>query len=244
MKLKKLFRRRGQTTTVPGTQRLALETLEIEGRDRDWRQLMMYAHVLELVRDVPGDIAEFGVATGTSLMAFTRITEIYNTLLPHAVAQKRVHGFDSFEGLPELNPDIDLATQDAQKVDDMKKGGFNASSTYDRLVDFTKQHKAVSLYKGWFNETVPNFLSANPHVSFSLLHVDCDLYSSTKDCLTPTISRLNVGGVILFDEIFHKDFPGETAGFWDVYNSINENVRLEFKRVHAMPWKWYAVRSQ
>lgn len=244
MGLKKLFKRHSKASGTPSTQRMALENLEIEGRDRDWRQLMMYAHVLEIVRDVPGDIAEFGVASGTSLMAFTRMNDVYNTLLPHEVAKKKVHGFDSFEGLPELDEAIDLATDDARKIGDMIRGGFDSSSTYARLLAFTGKFPSVTLHKGWFNETIPTFLSANPHISFSLLHIDCDLYGSTKDCLSPTIKRLNVGGVILFDEIFHKDYPGETAAFWEVYNSVNDLVRLEFRRIHAMPWKWYAVRSQ
>ncbi len=237
-----LYRR--SKKNAPGTRRAALEYFEIDGKDRDWHQLMMYSHVMELTRDVPGDIAEFGVATGTSLMAFVRMNDIFNKLRPHEVAKKTVHGFDSFEGLPALVPSIDLATDAAKSVGDMKAGGFNASETYHSLVAFTEKRKTVILHRGWFEKTVPAFIQANPHISFCLLHIDCDLYSSTKECLRPTIQRLNVGGMILFDEIFHQNYPGETAAFWEVYNEINQSVRLEFRRVHSMPWKWYAVRTQ
>ena len=58
-----LVRRR--SSGVPATRRENLEMLEREGSDREWHQVMMYCHVIELTRDVPGDIVEFGVASGT-----------------------------------------------------------------------------------------------------------------------------------------------------------------------------------
>lgn len=233
----------GESKGVPSTKRETLELLEVEGTDREWHQLMMYAHVIELTRDVPGDIIEFGVASGTSLMAFVRMNDIFNKMRPHAIARKHVHGFDSFEGLPDLDDSIDLATKAAQKNADMTAGGFDSSETFSQLLAFAKSRKSCDLHKGWFSETVPKFLAENPHAAFSLIHIDCDLYSSTKDALEPTIERLSPGGVILFDEIFHQVFPGETSAFWEVYNKVCETVHLEIKRVQSMPWKWYAVRT-
>lgn len=228
---------------VPGTRRDALEVLERDGRDRDWHQLMMYAHVMELTRDVPGDIAEFGVASGTSLMAFVRMNGIFNKMRPHVVAKKSVFGFDSFEGLPELNESIDLATEQARAVGDMAQGGFDSSGSYAALQEFVARHDNVELFKGWFSDTMPKFLATRPHAAFSLLHIDCDLYESTKEALAPTLSRLAPGGVILFDEVFHQDYPGETAAFWEVYNDVANTVALDIRRVQSMPWKWYAVRT-
>ncbi len=234
---------RRRPSGVPGTRRDALEALERDGRDRDWHQLMMYAHVMELTRDIPGDIAEFGVASGTSLMAFVRMNNIFNKLRPHPVAKKHVFGFDSFEGLPDLDSAIDLATEEARRNDDMRAGGFDSSGTYSTLLEFVAAHDNCELFKGWFSDTVPEFLTKRPHAVFSLLHVDCDLYESTRDALSPTIKRLAPGGVILFDEVFHRDYPGETAAFWEIYNDAANQISLEIKRVQSMPWKWYAVRT-
>ena len=228
---------------VPGTRREALEILERDGRDRDWHQLMMYAHVMELTRDVPGDIAEFGVASGTSMMAFVRMNGIFNKMRPHPVAKKSVFGFDSFEGLPALNESIDLATEEARRVGDMVEGGFDSSGSYDALLSFVSEHENVELFKGWFSDTVADFMAARPHAAFSLLHIDCDLYESTKEALAPTLSRLAPGGVILFDEIFHRDYPGESEAFWNIYNDVANQVSLDIRRVQSMPWKWYAVRT-
>ncbi len=239
-KLQRLVR---ELKGVPTTYRQALEAFEADGTDKEWQQLMMYSTVIRETADVPGDIAEFGVASGTSLKAFARMNNILNKARFHKQAKKHVWGFDSFEGLPELDREKDLAHTGGREEASMKKGGFASQGTLGALEAFCKEHEHVSLVKGWFDDTVPEFIRSNPHMSFSLLHVDCDLYQSTKVVLEHVLKRLNVGGVILFDEIFHKKFPGETEAFWEVYNSMNDVVRLTFTRAETMPWKWYCRRE-
>jgi len=95
-----------------------------------------------------------------------------------------VHGFDSFEGLPE-----------AWSGFSMDKGAFARSGKLPRVP------KNVTLHKGWFDATLPGWLKANSgQVAF--LHVDCDLYSSTKTIFEGLSSRIIVGTVIVFDEYF------------------------------------------
>lgn len=58
------------------------------------------------------------------------------------------------------------------------------------------------LHKGWFNETLADFLSNNPeHIRF--LHMDADLYSSTKFVLTALADRIQPNTVIAFDEYWN-----------------------------------------
>jgi len=98
----------------------------------------------------------------------------------------RLYGFDSFEGLPET------------WRNDFTKGTFK--------VDVLPQVRAnVSLVKGWFDGTLPKFLIDNVG-SVGLLHVDCDLYSSTKTVLNLLKDRFRNGSVIVFDEYFN--YPG------------------------------------
>src|SRR5689334_21179435 len=58
-----------------------LYDFEISANDREWSQLLMYQEVYLRVKDLPGDIIEFGVGTGVSLMAFARMNEIYQQRL-------------------------------------------------------------------------------------------------------------------------------------------------------------------
>ena len=71
-----------------------------------------------------------------------------------------VYGFDSFEGLPEdWRPGVE-------------KGHF-------KMAALPKVPANVELIKGWFNETLPGFIARHPGPA-SFLHIDCDLYSSSK----------------------------------------------------------------
>ena len=97
-----------------------------------------------------------------------------------------IFGFDSFEGLPE------------SWYGDYRRGTF-ARSELPVVAD------TVTLVSGWFNDSVPPFLEEHPG-PISLLHVDCDLYSSTSFVLTELRDRIVPGTVIVFDEYFN--YPG------------------------------------
>ncbi len=96
---------------------------------------------------------------------------------------KTIYGFDAFEGLPEAFGDF------------WKKEEFRVSK-------LPAVRNNITLVKGWFNETLPSFLKEHSgQVGF--LHIDCDLYSSTKTIFELMESRLSPGTVILFDEYFN-----------------------------------------
>ncbi len=53
--------------------------------------------------------------------------------------------------------------------------------------------------KGWFNQTLPPFLEKHT-APVSFLHVDCDLYSSTKVCLEHLYPKVVDGGFVIIDD--------------------------------------------
>lgn len=98
-----------------------------------------------------------------------------------------IHGFDSFEGLPDAW---------------FGKLGKGSLSTGGEIPSVPKN---VRLYKGWFDKSLPSFLKSHPG-NAAFIHVDCDLYSSTKTVLTELRPRIRAGTVIQFDEFFN--YPG------------------------------------
>lgn len=115
-----------------------------------------------------GLILEFGVFNGKSIRMIAALTD------------RTVHGFDSFEGLPE-----DWGNED--------KGTYSAFGQLPAVPD------NVRLHRGWFENSIPEFLK-NEKGPIRFINIDCDLYSSTKtifDLLGPQIMS---GTVILFDE--------------------------------------------
>lgn len=130
-------------------------------------------HCLSVV-SVPGHFLEFGVFTGGTMRYMAK-----------RLPGRHFHGFDSFEGLPEA------------------WGGFNlAKNAFSLEGKLPKVPANVTLHKGWFNQALPPWSAANPG-PVAFMHIDCDLYSSTKDIFRELIGRFQPGTVILFDEYFN-----------------------------------------
>jgi hypothetical protein len=142
---------------------------------------------------------EFGVATGKTINIISSYTE------------NKVYGFDSFEGLPE------------KWRDGFDKGAFNMNGNLPIV------NSNVELIKGYFSETLPEFLkSQNKKISF--LHIDCDLYSSTKFVLDNVKDYIENGCIIVFDELVnYEGFDGETGELLALYEFIqNNNIKYEW----------------
>ncbi len=123
---------------------------------------------------VDGHYMEFGVFTGGT-MRFMAKRE----------PGKTFHGFDSFEGLPE------------------DWGGFSlGAAAFDAQGRLPKVPANVHLHRGWFDRSLPEWLDQNPG-PIAFMHVDCDLYSSTKTIFELLAARLQPGTIVLFDEYFN-----------------------------------------
>ena len=129
-----------------------------------------------------------------------------------------VYGFDSFEGLPET-----------------WRPGFE-KGVFDRNGEFPAVNPNVTLIKGWFNETLPGFIHAQ-NMKVSFIHMDADLYSSTK-CIFDTLKDyIDTDCVIVFDELVnYPGFDGDTGELKAFYEFITENdVDYEWLGMNGTP---------
>jgi len=131
-----------------------------------------------------------------------------------SLTPREVHGFDSFEGLPK----------------DWRAG--DEKSTF-ALRSLPGVRTNVRLYKGWFQDTIPHFRN-NYSESIAFLHLDADLYSSTRTVFEMLGDRIVPGTVIQFDEFFN--YPGWQDGEYKAFSEFcalrNVEVRyLGFTRV-------------
>lgn len=149
---------------------------------------------------------EFGVFSGSTINYISKFTN------------DKVYGFDSFEGLPE------------KWTDGFDKGCFNMNG------DLPEVNKNVELIKGWFNETLPNFIK-NQNKKVSFIHMDADLYSSTKYIFDVLKDYIDKDCVIVFDELVnYPGFDGETGELKAFYEFITENkVDYEWIGMNGTP---------
>lgn len=129
---------------------------------------------LSVVPAWPGLVAEFGVYSGRTIQ-----------ILARHFPELTVHGFDSFCGLPEDW----TGSKEAQ-------GTFDAGGRPPTL-----QVDNVELHVGWFEDSVPQFARSTTE-PFRFVHMDADLYSSTKTVFDHLPDRFVEGTVIVFDEYF------------------------------------------
>lgn len=126
------------------------------------------------LRPKRGLLLEFGVYGGKTINHIAARTP-----------EELIYGFDSFRGLPE-----------------QWTGSRYSPTNFDRGGVLPKVADNVRLMAGWFEETLPPFLAENRE-AVSFVHIDCDLYSSTRYVLTALADRLAPSCVVVFDEFFN-----------------------------------------
>jgi hypothetical protein len=124
-------------------------------------------------------VLEFGVFKGSTI---TQLRKDLNF-------QYELYGFDSFEGIPE-----------DWTYTDLKKGFFSTNGEIPNVEN-------VTFFKGWFKDTILEYKKIAQ--SIALLHVDCDLYSSTVDILYGLNDYIQSGTVIVFDEWYYNHYDAE-----------------------------------
>lgn len=147
---------------------------------------------------VEGDIAEFGTMTGTTAQAIARAINAMNAVGWFKEC-KKLHLFDSFQGLPHDMSDIDRSSPH------VKSGVWSAGTCRGVPKEALESMiRAIigdnfRVYDGWFADTVRDIPE---NTKFSMIHLDADLYQSTMDALDPCFARgqLSKGALILFDD--------------------------------------------
>jgi hypothetical protein len=206
--------------------------LELSAQPNHWRHKL---NCLEIALDfvvannVIGDYLEFGVFRGKSFAhaykfyterfsGYKKLKEIFAED-PFLNQQTKFFAFDSFEGLPQDN-DTDIPLHwigsDTMKCD---KNTFVKS-----LQEYGVDLSAVNIIEGFYENSLCDSLFDTFNLKqAAVIHIDCDLYSSTKTVLNFITPLIADGTVFVFDDFFYyKGHPskGERGAFneW-----LNEN---------------------
>ncbi len=119
---------------------------------------------------------EFGVFRGAA-------TRYWSKLLRNPGS--KLHGFDSFEGLPE------------SWLPHRPAGHFSVGGEIPQIDD-----PRVEFFRGWFEQTLPEYKI--PEHDVLVLNLDADMYSSTIFVLNALERAIVPGTYIYFDEFNHR----------------------------------------
>ena len=180
-----------------------------------------------------GDIYEFGVYRGSSLLAIALLAKKIKS-------NKHFWGFDTFSGFPNLskkdklnnfnkkNGFEDQHIKDAKLLAKIKmtnkeidkenlnlslsklgKSGLFKNTSYDLLLEKIEKLnlKNITLIKGDFKKTVYEHFEKKSRRIFSA-NLDCDLYEGYKLCLPIVFNNLEKGGFLNLDEYYSLKYPG------------------------------------
>jgi len=147
--------------------------------------------IAESIADEEVLYLEFGVYKGESIRAWSQ-------LLKNGAS--RLHGFDSFEGLPE---DWTVGK---------KKGHFSTQGALPEASD-----PRIAFYPGWFDQTLPSYEFVDSPVL--VIYLDADIYSSTIYVLKTLRPYIKVGSILCLDDFWDprnvqrafKEFVAETG---------------------------------
>jgi O-methyltransferase len=143
----------------------------------------------------PGHYLEFGVSRGTSLACMYQALESEH--LPHV----RLIGFDSFQGLP------------AEAAEEgWSPGAFwsTRAATEKYLTRNGVDLDRVTLVEGWFQQTLTEETRRRFKIeAASLIMIDCDIYSASRDALWFCEPLICDRAVIFFDDWGRRSEKGE-----------------------------------
>ena len=125
---------------------------------------------------------------------------------------RQIYGFDSFEGLPEPWS--------------FREKGYFALDALPEVRD------NVTLVKGRFHESLPRFLGQHPD-RIAFIHMDCDLYSSTKTVLDLIKDRLVPGTTIVLDDFLME--PG--------WQHQEHKAWLEFAEMNGIEFEYFGYQT-
>jgi len=162
----------------------------------------VFWHSHDTLRFALGQIKGPGLA-----LEFGVATGATLTIIADAVARDRtVAGFDSFVGLPET-----------------WRTGFPVGEFAQEQIPTVE---GAEIIVGLFTDELPGYLARNEE-QIAFLHVDCDLYSSTKTVFDLLGDRLAPDAVLLFDEFFN--YPGWRLHEYRAWAEFTERTGRTFE---------------
>tara|TARA_R110002049_G_scaffold175756_2_gene343053 strand:+ start:274 stop:963 length:690 start_codon:yes stop_codon:yes gene_type:complete len=169
----------------------------------------------ESVREVKGCVVECGVWRGGMSAGIAATLG----------ADRAYYLYDSFEGLPDPQEELDGQKAIAwTKATDSKDYFDNCSASPDFAERAMNLAGATHfrLIQGWFENTLP---TQAPDEPIALLRIDGDWYDSTMVCLENLFEKVVPGGLIIMDDYLIWD--GCSRALHDYLSRTHSTVRIQ-----------------
>ena len=166
--------------------------------------------VIESIKNIPGDIIEFGVWNGNTSLLIKKVLDIKKI-------KKKIFLFDHFKGLQHFSKkDPNLSIKFKKKYEGNKL-------KIKKIIKFFNLKNIKIIDKDATKVSSKDF----KNFKFCLVILDMDLYFPTKQVLNAIEKRISSRGKILFDEANKKLWEGEKKAMNEFLKSNNKNYKKE-----------------
>ncbi|NBN78332.1 dTDP-6-deoxy-L-hexose 3-O-methyltransferase [Microvirga tunisiensis] len=181
-------------------------------------KLLAHYELYRRIVDLPGDVVEFGVFKGLSLIRFAQFRALMET-----DQSRRIVGFDAFgkfpsEGLARAADRDFIARFEAAAGHGLARDELGA-------VLREKGFGNIDLVAGDVFETLPRYLASRPELRLSLLHLDMDVAEPTRFVLETLYDRVVPGGLVVIDDY------ATVAGATDVVDDFLRDRGLQLRKL-------------
>ncbi|WP_299367876.1 TylF/MycF/NovP-related O-methyltransferase [Winogradskyella sp.] len=170
--------------------------------------------------NVRGEIVEFGIFKGNSFFRWIKFRDLLEQ-----TNSRKIIGFDVFDDFPEATFEADKLKRDAF-VKETKGGQSISFEEINELLEKQGLQKNIEIIKGDILKTLDDYISKNPQLKISLLHIDVDLYEPTKHILERLYSKVTKGGIIILDD--YGAFAGTNKAVDDFFDNNIEIKKLPY----------------
>jgi hypothetical protein len=136
--------------------------------------------------------------------------------------------FDSFEGLPDVEPIDALA--------DWQRGSFAISEEdfIATVVEAGMPRERLKTVKGFYDQSLtPDLAAELGPCKATIIYVDCDLYKSTVPVLKFIVPFLHIGTIVAFDD-WNCYFADPSRGQRRAWGEFREsNPQLHFQPFYS-----------
>lgn len=143
---------------------------------------------------IAGHIAEIGVYKGAGSLFFGKLIQMFE---PDSLAM--VHGFDHFKG-------TDASTDSPLQV---AGGNLSDEGTVRELIRLQGLGSTIKIHNLDAVTGLDAFFERHSHLQFKIVFLDSGTYDVTSSAIKAFWPRLNVGGIMIFDQNNSEVAPGE-----------------------------------
>ena len=165
--------------------------------DKAFFKILKCFELIKQVKNIKGDVVEFGVWNGNNLITLKKIFDYFKI-------KKNIIGYDNFKGM--TIPD--------------KKNYFVGEID---LINYIKKFFRLGNIKIIKDDIMNLEKHYKEFPKLSMIYIDCDLYKTTSKILEILSDKLNKKGLIVFDEANFNINQGEGKAAREFYKKNKKN---------------------